>query len=73
MTSKQYLKLHPEKYVIGTLGDTPIYISPSMMRVAVTYDIKAAEVFSSLDFGNENKLDYFKTATGYKNLQFIKL
>lgn len=75
MTSKQYLKEHPEKYVLVTreFGE-PIFIAPcSLTQINVTDDMHKAEKWTALDNGNIAKLSYHIAATGYKGLAFEQI
>jgi hypothetical protein len=74
LTAKQYLKLHPEKYVMVTHEfGTPIYIAPLKdSKVAITSEKKHAEIWSSLD-NTPTKLNYHMAATGYKSLVFEQI
>jgi len=72
LTTKQYLKLHPEKYVMVTheFGN-PVYVAPCKnLRTQVTPVKSEAEIWSSIDFGNPIKLDMAKIETGYKGLNW---
>lgn len=68
---KQYLKLHPSKYVMVTYEfGTPIYIAPLKdLQVQVTGDIAEAELWAELD-RTPTKLDYHIALTGYAKLRF---
>lgn len=69
ITGKQYLKLHPEKFVMVTyeFGE-PIFIAPCLnLRTQVTFDISEAEKWSAPD-NSPHRLAYHATATGYKQL-----
>ena len=78
MTSKQFLKQNPEKYVMVTyeFGE-PLYIAPSsglsMKDVKVVTEKEQAEIWSALDNGNPHKIFYYQTATGYKELKFERI
>lgn len=74
LTAKQYLKLHPDKYVMVTyeFGD-PIFIAPLKdLQIQVTPNKKEAELWSELD-NSPTKLDYHIASTGYKGLKFEKV
>ena len=73
LTAKQYLKLHPTKYVMVTyeFGD-PIFIAPTQnLKVQVTNIKNEAEIWSELD-NSPLKLDFYKSCTGFNRLQFEK-
>lgn len=74
LTPKQYLKLHPEKYVMVTYEfGKPFYITPlSAGKICTTGDKGMAEQWSAID-NNPNKLDYYRTATGLKGLIFEQI
>ncbi len=74
LTAKQYLKLHPEKYVMVTYEfGAPIFIAPcSLMKVNVTDKKESAEQWSSMD-NTPMKLGYHQTVTGYKGLIFEQI
>ena len=71
MTSRQYLKLHPEKYVMVTyeFGE-PIYMGEldGRMRRTATTDKNKAVKWTALDNAHAGKLEYAALETGYKNL-----
>ena len=71
LTAKQYLKLHPEKYVMVTYQfGTPVYIAPLKNGdIQITDSKPGAQIWSALDV-TRAKLDYHKAATGYKGLIF---
>lgn len=74
LTAKQYLKLHPDKYVMVTyeFGD-PIFIAPLKdLQIQVTPNKTEAETWTELD-NTPTKLNYHKTVTGYQKLVFEKL
>ena len=74
LTAKQYLKQHPDKYVMVTyeFGD-PIYIAPLKdLQIQVTPDKKEAEIWSEMDT-TPTKLAYHKAATGYTGLKLEKV
>ena len=73
LTTKQYLKLHPDKYVIVTYEfGVPTYIAPlKNLQIQVTPNKNEAELWSELD-NTPTKLDYHIAATGYKGLKFEK-
>ena len=74
LTSKQYLKLHPDKYVMVTyeFGD-PIYVAPLKdLRIQVTPNKTESEIWTELDH-TPIKLDYHKEVTGYNQLIFERL
>lgn len=74
LTAKQYLKLHPDKYVMVTyeFGD-PIFIAPLKdLQIQVTPNKNEAELWSELD-NSPTKLDYHIASTGYKQLKFEKI
>lgn len=74
LTPKQYLKLHPEKYLMVTyeFGE-PIYIAPLLnLKIQVTSIKSEAEIWSELD-KNPIKLEYYKISTGYKGLTFEQI
>ena len=71
MTAREYLKLHPEKFVMVTreFGD-PIYIAPLKdLMVQVTPNRDEAEEWTVLD-KSDHKLGYHKVLTGYSRLSF---
>jgi hypothetical protein len=71
LTAKQYLKLHPEKYVMVTyeFGD-PIYIAPLKdLQIQVTPNRTEAETWAEID-NTPVKLEYHKIVTGYRGLTF---
>ena len=73
LTANQYLKLHPDRYVMVTheFGE-PIYIAPLRnLQIQVTPNKNEAELWSELDT-TPTKLDYHIAATGYKGLKFEK-
>jgi hypothetical protein len=74
LTPKQYLELHPSKYVMVTYEfGTPIYIAPLKdLQVQVTSDIAEAELWTELD-KTPTKLGYHITLTGYKQLRFERI
>lgn len=77
MTVKQLNKLHTEKYVMVTFEfGEPIYLMPitglSIKDIRFTPLKEEAEIWSYADTLSV-KLDYYKAATGYRNLEFIKL
>lgn len=59
MTAKQYLKLHPEKYFMGTVEfGEPIYIADTPnFKTEVTTERENALIWTALD--NPIKLDYY--------------
>ena len=72
LTVKQYLKEHPDRYVMVTyeFGD-PIYIAPLKdLEIQVTPNRNEAEEWSELD--TTTKLEYHRTVTGFKKLKFEK-
>jgi len=74
LTSKEYLKLHPDQYVIVTyeFGE-PIYIAPLKdLQMQITPNRNEAELWSELD-NSPTKLQYHITTTGYKGLMFEKV
>lgn len=74
VTPKQFLAKNPNKYVMVTyeFGD-PLYIAPLLdMKVQVTSDKTAAEIWSELDKTNA-KLNYHIICTGFKGLTFEKI
>ena len=74
LSAKEYLKLHPEKYVMVTyeFGE-PIFIAPLKdMNIQVTPNKEDAEKWSSMD-NTPNKLSYHIAATGYKGLKFEQI
>ena len=75
MTAKQYLKLHPEKYVLtSNEHGSPLYVAPStdLHRVDLTTEINKAEQWDSLS-NTPTKLGYYRYKTGLKNLEFIQV
>ena len=74
LTAKQYLKLHPEKYVMVTYEfGNPIFIAPlKNLQIQVTSNKNDAELWSELD-NTPTKLDYHIICTGYKGLTFEKV
>jgi hypothetical protein len=74
LTAKQYLKLHPDKYVMVTyeFGE-PIYIAPlNDLHIQITTNINEAELWSELD-NSATKLQFHQTSTGYRELKFEKV
>ncbi len=74
MTARQYLKLHPNKYVMVTyeFGE-PVYVAPLKdLQIQITPDRNAAELWSEMD-NTPTKIDYHIVATGYKQLKFEKV
>ena len=74
LTPKQYLKLHPEKFVMVTyeFGE-PIFIAPCKdLKTQVTANKDEAEKWSALD-NTPAKLSYHIACTGYKALQFQQI
>jgi len=74
LTAKQYLKIHPDQYVMVTyeFGD-PIYIAPLKdLQIQVTPNKNEAELWSELD-NSPTKLEYHIASTGYKGLKFEKV
>lgn len=72
LTVKQYLKEHPDRYVMVTyeFGD-PIYIAPLKdLEIQITPNRNEAEEWSELD--TTTKLEYHRTVTGFKQLKFEK-
>jgi hypothetical protein len=74
LTAKQYLKLHPDKYVMVTYEfEEPIFVAPLKdLQIQVTSNKSDAELWSELDT-SPTKLDYHRAATGYKRLEFEKV
>ena len=74
LTPKQYLKLHPDKYVMVTYEfGKPIFIAPLKdLQIQVTPNRNEAETWSELD-NTPTKLEYHIIATGYKGLKFEKI
>ena len=73
LTAKQYLKLHPDKYVMVTyeFGE-PLFIAPlKNLRIQVTSNVTKAELWSELD-NSPTKLQYHIACTGYNSLKFEK-
>ncbi len=74
MTAKQYLKLHPEKYIMVTYETgSPVYIcEPStkgLFDVGITDKREDAIEWSAID-NTPTKLGWYVNKTGYKNLVF---
>ncbi len=70
MTGKQYLKLHPEKFLLVTREfGNPVYISKSY---GVTDDKNDAEIWSSLD-NNDTKIGYYTDVTKFTGLKFEQI
>lgn len=72
MTAKQYLKLHPEKYILtGTHNGQTVYVMPSSLLggVKTTHNRSDAEVWDSLS-NTETKLSYMRAATKITDLAF---
>lgn len=70
LTAKQYLKIHPEKYILVTHEfGVPVFIAPinGLSGVNVTNDKQKAQIWGALD-NTDTKLSYHKSATGYKGL-----
>lgn len=77
ITAKQYLKLHPEKYVLVTREfGYPLYIGVSTGLGALEFDIEddasKAQQWSSLD-NTDTKLNYYRAITGFKGLNFEQI
>ena len=73
-TTKEYLKLHPDKYVMVTyeFGD-PIFIAPlKNMQIQITLNRNEAEIWNELD-NTVTKLQYHIVYTGYKALILEKI
>ena len=71
LTAKQYLKLHPDKYVMVTyeFGE-PIFIAPLKdLQIQVTPNKNEAELWSELD-NSPTKLEFHIASTGYSQLKF---
>jgi hypothetical protein len=71
LTTKQYFKLHPEKYGLVTYehGD-PIYILPGL-DTNVTSDVSEALADSWDSLSNsEHRLNFYKNLTGLKELKW---
>ena len=74
LTAKQYLKLHPDKYVMVTheFGE-PLFIAPLKdLKIQVTSNMAEAELWSELD-NSPTKLEYHIVSTGYSQLRFEKI
>ena len=74
LTPKQYLKAHPDKYVMVTyeFGD-PIYIAPlTNLQIQITIVRSEAEIWNKLDH-TPIKLEYHRKLTGYSKLQFERI
>lgn len=74
LTARQYLKLHPDKFVMVTyeFGE-PIYIAPLQnSEIQVTLDRTEAEKWGGLD-NSSAKLSYHAAYTGYKMLMFERI
>jgi hypothetical protein len=72
LTAKQYLKLHPEKYVLVSyeFGGIPIYVAPLCNgEISLTGEQDKAEKWSALDVTTA-KVQYHRAATGYSQLNF---
>ena len=74
LTVKQYLLLHPDKFVMVTYEfGNPVFIAPLKdLQIQVTSNINEAELWSELD-NSTTKLDYHIVCTGYKGLKFEKV
>jgi hypothetical protein len=74
LTAKQYLKLHPDKYVMVTYEfGTPIYIAPLKdLQIQVTPNKNDAEIWCELD-NSPTKIQFHIISTGYKGLVFEKV
>ncbi len=82
LTPKQYLKQHPEKYVMLSHelfedGSRPIYISEApkdagLFAVGTSWNREDAIVWSSLD-NTPTKLEWHKAKTGLKQLKFERV
>jgi len=73
-TTKEYLKLHPDKFIMVTyeFGD-PIFIAPlKNMQIQITLNRNEAELWSKLD-NTLTKLHYHNICTGYTELVFEKV
>ena len=74
LTAKQYLKLHPDKYVMVTyeFGE-PIFIAPLKdLQIQVALNRSEAEFWRELD-NSQAKLQFHIISTGYKGLKFEKV
>ena len=74
LTTKEYLKHCPDKYVMMTyeFGD-PIFIAPLQdLQIQVTPNRTEAETWTELD-NTPTKLEYHKVLTGYKQLVLEKI
>ena len=74
LTSKQFLKLHPDQYIIVTyeFGE-PIFIAPLKdLQTQVALNRNEAELWCELD-NSPAKLEYHIACTGYKGLKFEKV
>jgi len=74
LTAKEYLKLHPDQYVMVTyeFGD-PIYIAPLKdLQIQVTPNRNEAELWGELD-NSPTKLQFHIATTGYKGLKCEKV
>ena len=74
LTAKQYLKLHPDQYVMVTHEfGAPIYVgSLKDLQIQVTPNKEEAELWSELD-KSPSKLQFHIATTGYKGLKFEKI
>jgi len=73
-TPKQYLKSHPDKYIMVTYEfGNPIFIAPLRdLQTQVTPNRNEAELWSELD-NTDTKLKYHIAYTGYTGLKFEKI
>jgi hypothetical protein len=74
MTAKQYLRMHPEQYVMVTYQyGYALYIAPLKGGLLQITDKKDdAEIWSFID-NTPTKLNYHISETGYKELKFEKI
>ncbi len=74
VTARQYLQLHPEKYLLVTyeFGE-PVYIAPPpLIGIKTTTDKDKAEIWSSID-NTETKLSYYRAVTKFTELKFEEI
>lgn len=69
MTAKQYLKAHPEMYVLVTyeFGE-PLYVLPGL-KTEISHDRKEAAQWDALS-NSEHRLNFYRSTTGYKELKW---
>ena len=78
VTARQYLKLHPEKYLLTGTADNGITVyvcepppSSGLFAVGLTTDARLAIEWSSLD-NTPTKQQWHVLKTGVKDLRFVE-